>query len=104
MMEKQGYTVTINNSGEQFSVKMDESILSAALRQGIALPHGCTSGACGVCLYRILEGDVKYPDGEPFSLFEEDRAAGKGLCCVGHPTSDLIIELEYPDIEFEPWV
>jgi hypothetical protein len=46
---------------------------------------------------------VNYPEGEPFSLFEDDRAAGKGLCCVGHPTSDLVIDLEYPDIEFEPW-
>ena len=104
MIEKQGFTVTIRNSGEKFVVEADESILVAAQRQGIDLPHGCTTGACGACIYRIIEGSVEYPDGEPFSLFEEDREAGKGLCCVGHPRSDLIIELEYPDIEFEPWV
>lgn len=104
MMDKPGFTVTIQNSGEQFIVDAGESILNAARRQGIALPHGCTTGACGVCIYRIIDGNVEYPDGEPFSLFEEDREAGKGLCCVGHPISNLIIELEYPDTEFESWL
>ena len=104
MKDKQGFLVTIQSSGVNFIVETDESILNAALRQGISLPRGCTTGACGVCIYSIIEGSVEYPDGEPFSLFEEDREAGKGLCCVGHPTSDLIIELEYPDVEFEPWL
>ncbi|MGD8590958.1 MAG: 2Fe-2S iron-sulfur cluster-binding protein [Chromatiales bacterium] len=103
MMDKRGFKVTITNSGEQFVVAADETILKAALRQGIALPHGCGTGVCGACIYKIIEGSVNYPEGEPFSLFEDDRAAGKGLCCVGHPTSDLVIDLEYPDIEFEPW-
>jgi len=104
MMDRQGFTVTIQNSGERFIVEAGETILDAARRQGVVLPHGCTTGACGVCIYRIVEGHVVYPDGEPFSLFDEDKAAGKGLCCVGHPTCDLTIELVYPDTEFEPWV
>jgi ferredoxin len=97
------YTVTIRNSGEHFTVEEGESILKAGLRQGVVLPWGCDSGVCGACVYTIIEGRVEYPDGEPFSLFEEDRAAGKGLCCVGYPRSDLVIELEYPGVEFEPW-
>ena len=97
------YIVTIRNSGEHFTVEEGESILKAGLRQGVVLPYGCDSGVCGACVYTIIEGRVEYPDGEPFSLFEEDRAAGKGLCCVGYPSSDLVIELEYPDVEFEPW-
>jgi hypothetical protein len=28
----------------------------------------------------------------------------KGLCCVGYPASDMVIELEYPDEDFEPWI
>ena len=103
MTDTRGFTVTIQNSGDQFVVGTDETILTAALRQGIVLPHGCSTGVCGACIYRVIEGRVEYPDGEPFSLFEEDRAAGKGLCCVGHPMSDLIIELEYLGIDFEPW-
>jgi hypothetical protein len=25
------------------------------------------------------------------------------LCCVGHPESDMLIDLEYPNVDFEPW-
>ena len=97
------FTVTILNSGKQYRVESGETILKAALRQGVSLPHGCANGVCGACIYTLIEGQVEYPDGEPFSLFEEDREAGKGLCCVGHPASDIVIELEYPGVEFEPW-
>ena len=45
-----------------------ESVLDAALRQGLALPYGCRNGACRSCKGRILEGDVDYPHGAPKSL------------------------------------
>ena len=97
------YRVTIRNSGESFYVKTGESILNAAKRQSVTLPYGCDNGVCGACIYRIIEGSVEYPDGRPFSLFEEDMEAGKGLSCVGYPGSDMLIELEYPNVDFEPW-
>jgi len=97
------YKVTIRNSGEYFSVEPGESILNAAKRQSVTLPYGCDNGVCGACVYTIIEGSVAYPDGQPFALFEEDIKGGKGLCCVGHPGSDMVIELEYPNVDFEPW-
>ena len=97
------YKVDVRNSGEQFTVEPGESILAAARRQNIMLPWGCDGGVCGACIYTIIEGSVEYPDGQPFGLFDEDLEAGKGLCCVGYPTSDMIIEMEYPDVDFEPW-
>lgn len=97
------HKVTISNSGQHFDVMPGESILDAARRQGIRLPYGCTEGACGACIYTIIRGRVEYPGGQPFALLDEDIAAGKGLCCVGHPVEDLVIRLEYPDEDFEPW-
>ena len=96
--------VKLKNSGQCFAVNPDESILDAARRQNITLPYGCDNGVCGACIYRIIEGEVNYPDGQPFALFDEEIESGKGLCCVGHPASDIEIELEYPDQDFEPWV
>ena len=96
--------VTVKNSNECFTVESNESILAAAKRQGITLPYGCDNGVCGACIYRLLEGEVVYPDGQPFALLDEDIEAGKGLCCVGFPLSDIVIELEYPDEDFEPWI
>jgi ferredoxin len=97
------YKVTIKNSGESFTVENEETILVAAKRQKITLPYGCDNGVCGACVYKIIAGDVEYPAGQPFALLDEDIEAGKGLCCVGHPNSDMEIELEYPEEDFEPW-
>lgn len=98
------YKVTIRNSGECFFVESGENILHAAKRQGVILPYGCDNGICGACIYKTIEGSVTYPDGQPLALFDEDLEAGKGLCCVGFPDSDMLIELEYPNVDFEPWV
>ena len=46
------YQVTVMPSGRQFEAAADETILSAALRQGIGLPYGCKNGACGSCKSR----------------------------------------------------
>ncbi len=97
------YKVTIHNSDVCFSVEPGESILAAVKRRNMALPYGCDDGVCGACIYRIIEGSVEYPDGQPFALLDKDLENGKGLCCVGYPCSDLIIELEYPGEDFEPW-
>ena len=96
--------VKLKNNGQCFVVNPEESILHAARRQNITLPYGCNNGVCGACLYRIIEGDVRCPDRQPFALLEDDIEPGKGLCCAGHPASDIETELEYPDEDFEPWV
>lgn len=98
------HQVTIKNNGQCFTVETGESILAAAKRQNIVLPYGCDNGVCGACIYKIIEGDAGYPDGQPLALLDEDIEAGKGLCCVGHPASNMEIELEYPDEDFEPWI
>jgi len=36
--------ITIQNKNQSFDVNADESILDAALRQGITMPYGCRSG------------------------------------------------------------
>jgi ferredoxin len=95
-------SVTIQSTGERFSVADGETILQAALRQGIELPHGCHHGVCGACISRVITGDIDYPDGDPLALFEE--AADRGLCCVGHPRSDLVIEPEHLGEDCEPWL
>ena len=97
------YKVTIQNSGECFEAQPGETILEAAQRQNVSLPYGCDDGLCGACIFRIIEGRVDYQGGRPFALFEEDIKNGKGLCCVGYPKSDIVIELEYPGEDFEPW-
>jgi CDP-4-dehydro-6-deoxyglucose reductase len=85
------YTVTIQSSGHRFSVHEKESVLDAALRQGVILPYGCRNGACGSCLGTLVTGAVHYPNGLPPALGEDDMAAHRALFCQALPTSDLEI-------------
>ncbi len=95
-------TVTIQSTGERFEVEQGETILQAALRQGVQLPHGCYNGICGACISRVISGWIAYPAGAPLALFEE--APDKGLCCVGQPRGDVVIEPDHLGDDCEPWV
>jgi CDP-4-dehydro-6-deoxyglucose reductase len=86
------YQVTIQPSGHHFTVNDDETVLTAALREGFALPYGCRNGACGSCKGTLLEGKLDYGNYQETALKPEEKAAGKALFCVGKPCSDLVIE------------
>ena len=87
------YHVTIQPSGHEFQVAENEAILDAALREkGSVLPYGCRNGTCGSCMGTIRSGEVRYPNGRPAGLSEQDQAEGKALLCQARPRSDLVIE------------
>ena len=86
------YSVRIESSDHIFQVDEGESVLTAALRQSIALPYGCRGGACGACKGEIKAGKVSYPDGLPSGISEDDHNKGYALFCEAVPESDLIIK------------
>lgn len=86
------FHVTVQPSGRQFSVNEDETILQAALREGVGLPYGCRSGACGSCKGKILQGQVSHRAHQPNALTDEDLSHGKSLFCCALPQGDLVIE------------
>ena len=53
-----GFSVTVRPSGRTFSVENDETVLEAALRNGVGLPYGCKNGACGTCRGKLIEGQL----------------------------------------------
>ena len=79
-------------AGPTFQAGPDESILDAALRQGVPLPYGCRNGACGACRSRVLAGRVHLADGaSPRGLTEREVRAGWTLLCQARASSDLRI-------------
>ena len=86
------YQVTLKTSGKQFTVTQDETLLEAALRQGINLPYGCKNGACGSCKGKVLEGKVSHDQHSESALSKADETSGSILFCCSHPQSDLLIE------------
>jgi len=86
------YQVTLKTSGKQFTVTQDETVLEAALRQGINLPYGCKNGACGSCKGKVLEGQITHGQHSENALSRTDETAGGILFCCSRPQSDLLIE------------
>jgi CDP-4-dehydro-6-deoxyglucose reductase, E3 len=87
------FTITLTPSGHTFKAAEDESILEAAMRQGIGLPYGCRNGACGSCKGKILSGKFDYGRYQDRTLRPEEKAAGKALFCVGRACSDMTLEV-----------
>lgn len=89
------YCVRIVNTEIEFLVNAGESILDAALREGLAFPFNCRSGTCGTCAGRVIEGEVAYPEGRTPAL-PRAEALGRALFCQAQPVSDLLVEFPQP--------
>ena len=85
------HQITVQPSGRQFVADADESILDAALRQGLTMPYGCKDGACGSCKGKVLTGSVDH--GKAQALTDADKAAGLALFCCARACSDLTLEI-----------
>lgn len=86
------HQITVSPSGHQFVAEADETLLEAALRQGLTLPYGCRDGACGVCKGKVLSGSVDHGKAQAHALTDDEKAAGLTLYCCAKPLSDLNIE------------
>ncbi|MDD2664931.1 MAG: CDP-6-deoxy-delta-3,4-glucoseen reductase [Dechloromonas sp.] len=86
------YQITVQPSGRQFAAEPDETLLDAALRQGLTLPYGCKDGACGACKGKVVEGAVDHGKAQPHALKDDEKAAGLTLYCCARAQSDLVIE------------
>lgn len=69
-----------------------QTILDAALADGLMLKHSCRTGTCGSCKGRVLRGEVDHADSPLEVLGEEKRAQGMALFCCARARSDLVIE------------
>jgi len=73
------FQVKLSGSDRSFIVNEGESILAAALRQGVMLPYSCKNGTCGSCMGLVQSGEVHYPFNPPIALERSDIAAGRAL-------------------------
>ena len=89
--------VTARPSGIAFSVRRDQSILEAALAQGIAFPHSCTVGTCGSCKCRLERGRIREITNFGYVLTAEELRGNVILACQAAALEDL--ELEVPGLE-----
>jgi CDP-4-dehydro-6-deoxyglucose reductase len=84
--------ITIQPANHAIAAEPGETILEAALREGVALPYGCRNGACGACKGKVLAGSVDHGAYQEHALSEAERAQGLALFCCAKPLSDVTIE------------
>jgi phenol hydroxylase P5 protein len=97
--------LTIDPLGATIEVEDGQTLLEAALRQGIYIPHACGHGLCGTCKVQICSGEVDHGAASPFALMDVERAEGKALACCATLLSDATIEAdidEDPDAQIIP--
>jgi ring-1,2-phenylacetyl-CoA epoxidase subunit PaaE len=65
------------------------SILDAATSAGLEMPFSCTSGVCGTCRAKLIEGEVRME--RNFALDKHEVAAGFVLTCQSHPLTERVV-------------
>ena len=74
----------------EFSFSKDQaSILDAASAAGLEVPFSCTSGVCGTCRAKCVEGEVRME--RNFALDKNEVAAGFVLTCQCRPLTDSVV-------------
>ena len=87
------FKISVPASGHEFLAEENETILEAALRQGIGLPYGCRNGACGKCSGDVISGETEYDVETLRGFAKKEYEAGKTLFCQARAVSDLIIKV-----------
>jgi ferredoxin-NADP reductase len=84
------FRIRLGKTGTEFSCRSDQSILQAAVAQGLRLPSSCSSGVCGTCKTRKLSGavDMKHAGG----IRQREIDQGWILPCCSRPLSDVELE------------
>ncbi|MEZ5218569.1 MAG: 2Fe-2S iron-sulfur cluster binding domain-containing protein [Ilumatobacteraceae bacterium] len=93
------FELTVEPLGQTIDIEEGQTLLDAALRAGIYLPHACGHGLCGTCKVEVLDGEIDHGEASTFALMEYEREEGQCLACCARPESDVTIEA---DIDEEP--
>ncbi|MBR7890303.1 MULTISPECIES: PDR/VanB family oxidoreductase [Marinomonas] len=85
-----GFTVTLTNSGKEFEVPADKTILEAMRDNDFVFTSSCENGTCGTCKCRYTEGEVDHRD----LVLMNDEKDSQIMVCVSRAKGDhLVLDL-----------
>jgi ring-1,2-phenylacetyl-CoA epoxidase subunit PaaE len=88
-------TVMVDDEATTFEMSQKQTILEAALKQGLDAPYSCQGGICSSCLARVTSGTAEMKKNS--ILTDLEVAQGLVLTCQAHPTSTEIY-VDYDDV------
>jgi len=88
--ERARVTIIRDGLSREIEFRKDQpSILDCASAAGLEVPFSCTSGVCGTCRAKLIEGQVRMD--RNFALEKAEVAAGYILTCQAHPTTERVV-------------
>lgn len=88
------HTITITNTGEEYSCKETQHLLAGMLQLGKkGIPVGCRGGACGVCKISVLNGVYESKKMSRDRVTQKEERAGTVLACRVFPRSDIRLQV-----------
>jgi ring-1,2-phenylacetyl-CoA epoxidase subunit PaaE len=88
-------TVLVDDEETTFEMSQKQTLLEAALKQGIDAPYSCQGGICSSCLARISKGTAEMKKNS--ILTDKEVESGLILTCQAHPTSSEIF-VDFDDV------
>lgn len=88
-------TILVDDEETTFEMSQKQTILDAALKQGIDAPYSCQGGICSSCLARITSGTAEMTKNSILS--DKEIAQGLILTCQAHPTSENL-SIDFDDV------
>jgi len=88
-------SVLVDGDETTFEMSQKQTLLEAALKQGLDAPYSCQGGICSSCLARISKGTAEMKKNS--ILTDKEIADGLILTCQAHPTSSEIF-VDYDDV------
>ncbi len=88
-------TVLVDGDETTFEMSQKQTVLEAALKQGLDAPYSCQGGICSSCLARITSGTAVMKKNT--ILTDSEIAEGLVLTCQAHPTSESL-SIDYDDV------
>ncbi|WP_313805940.1 iron-sulfur cluster-binding domain-containing protein, partial [Flavobacterium sp.] len=88
-------TVMVDDEEFDFEMAQKQTVLEAALKQGIDAPYSCQGGICSSCIARVIKGSATMTKNS--ILTDKEIADGLVLTCQAHPTTPEIY-VDYDDV------
>ena len=82
-------TILVDDEETTFEMSQKQTVLEAALKQGVDAPYSCQGGICSSCLARVTTGTAEMKKNSILSDSEIEE--GLILTCQAHPTSETIV-------------
>jgi len=86
--ENTAFDVKIDSTGEIYTIKEDETILTVLAANGVSVPSACAAGLCGTCITDVLDGEIDHRDA---ILSDDEKASNEYMCvCISRAKSAQI--------------